>query len=110
MDIGDHPKSFRGQIYIFTNCDYVKVYKNNKLTEIVYPNRKLFPNLPHPPMTPRDFLGNALETDPDLNKTSAKYFKEVLLAAETNGFNVPPSAYAKLLMAMISGKKTTRDH
>jgi len=106
MDIGDHPKSFRGQIYIFTNCDYVKVYKNNKLTEIVYPNRKLFPNLPHPPMTPRDFLGNALETDPDLNKTSAKYFKEVLLAAETNGFNVPPSAYAKLLMAMISGKKT----
>lgn len=109
MDIGDHPKGMRGQVYLFTNCDYVKVYKNGKLTDTVYPNKKLFPNLPHPPMTPSDFIGDALENDPNLDKTVAKLFKDVLVAAEGKGFSVPPINYVKLLAGMIKGKMTISD-
>ena len=27
MDIGEHPGSQLGQVYAFTNCDYIKLYK-----------------------------------------------------------------------------------
>ena len=31
MDIGEHPAGNRGAIYIFTNCDSVRMYKNDEL-------------------------------------------------------------------------------
>lgn len=36
--------------HIATNCDFVRVYKNGALLGDFYPNRALFPNLPHPPV------------------------------------------------------------
>ena len=32
MDIGEHPAGNRGEVYIFSNCDSVKMYKNDVLS------------------------------------------------------------------------------
>ncbi len=37
-------------VWLATNCDCVRVYKNGALVGDFYPNRTLFKNLPHPPV------------------------------------------------------------
>lgn len=104
MDIGDHPGGVQGPVYIFTNCDYVKVYKNGELKSVAYPNFKKFPNLPHPPICPVDYIGDSLEKDEHLDPKAAKLLKEALVAAGQYGFIMPPQNYFKALASMIVGK------
>ena len=44
-----------------TNCDCVRVYKNGALVGDFYPNRALFPNLPHPPVVINHLMPANLE-------------------------------------------------
>ncbi|MBQ3889015.1 MAG: glycoside hydrolase family 2 protein, partial [Clostridia bacterium] len=50
MDIGEHPAGVLGKVWVFTNCDSVKLYKNGKYTSTIVPADSPFKNLPHPPM------------------------------------------------------------
>lgn len=94
MDIGEHPGSSRGQTYIFTNCDYVKLYKNGVYKSTAYPNYRKFPNLPHPPVFADDFIGDSLKQEDGLNDQAVKVIKPVLLEAAKRGFSIPPHYYA----------------
>lgn len=104
MDIGDHPGGIQGPVYIFTNCDYVKVYKNGELKSIAYPNFKKYPNLPHPAICPADYIGDSLEKDEHLDPKAAKLLKEALVAAGQYGFIMPPQNYLKAVASLIVGK------
>ena len=42
----------------------VEIYKNGKYKSTAYPDKKAYPNLPHPPILPKDYIGDSLETDP----------------------------------------------
>jgi beta-galactosidase len=106
MDIGDHPGGFRGQVYIFTNCDYVKVYKNGKLKSVVYPNKKMFPHLAHAPMTPDDYLGDDLKTVENLKNLPANLLRDVIVRASMDGFLIPPQYYLKLAAGFLTSGKT----
>ncbi len=106
MDIGDHPGGMVGQIYIFTNCDYVKVYKNNEFKSIAYPNKKDFPYLPHPPICPADYIGDSLEKEEGLDKKTAKGLKDALVAAGKYGYIMPPQNYLKVVYSFLHGKMT----
>lgn len=35
---------------VLTNCDFVRVYKNEQLIDDFYPDRELFDHIPHPPI------------------------------------------------------------
>ncbi|MBQ6797379.1 MAG: hypothetical protein IJP10_05110 [Clostridia bacterium] len=52
----------QGEVWAFTNCDEVKLHIGGELIGSCHPNRKLFPNLPHPPIlienSERLFSGN----------------------------------------------------
>lgn len=103
MDIGEHPASQKGQIYVFTNCDYVKLYKNGKYVSTAYPNHKRFPNLPHPPIFADDFIGDVLTTDEKLNKAAVKLIKPALLEGCKKGTNIPVQYYALAGLGMVAG-------
>ena len=109
MDIGDHPGGIQGPVYIFTNCDYVKVYKNGELKSVAYPNFKKFPNLPHPPICPADYIGDSLEKDEHLDPKAAKLLKDALIAAGQYGFIMPPQNYFKAVASLIVGKLSFND-
>ena len=104
MDIGDHPGGTTGPVYIFTNCDYVKVYKNGELKSIAYPNFKKYPHLPHPPICPEDYIGDALIKEEGLTGAAAQLLKDALVAASKDGFAMPPQYYLKALASLIVGK------
>ncbi len=104
MDVGEYPGAIIGQTYIFTNCDYVEVYKNGEYKSTAYPDKKAYPHLPHPPISPYDFIGDALEKDEGLDKKTADALKNALCAANKYGFAMPPKHYAEVVYAFFHGK------
>ena len=104
MDIGEHPGGIIGDVWVFTNCDYVKLYKNGKYTSTIYPKDSKFKNLPHPPMIAADFIGDALTVDDGLDPKAASLLTDTLIAAQTKQWKLPPSKFAKAGAAMVVGK------
>ncbi len=104
MDIGEHPGGTIGDVWVFTNCDYVKVYKNGKYTSTIYPNSSKFKNLPHPPMIAADFIGDSVTTDDGIEGIAAELLTDALVAAQTKQWKMPPSKFLKAGAAMVIGK------
>ena len=104
MDVGEYPGAAIGQTYIFTNCDYVEVYKNGEYKSTAWPDKKAYPNLPHPPISPLDFIGDALVTQEGLDEKTAAALKNAMVAAGKYGYVMPPHHYAELVYAFFHGK------
>ncbi|MGI6745642.1 MAG: Beta-galactosidase [Firmicutes bacterium ADurb.Bin300] len=103
MDIGEHPGAQLGNIWVFTNCDYIKLYKNGKYTSTAFPNRKMFPHLPHPPVLADNFIGDALVSVEKLDEKTAALLTDALVSAFKYGFAMPPVNYLKVAAAYING-------
>ena len=104
MDIGEHPGGTIGDVWVFTNCDYVKIYKNGKYTSTIYPDSSKFKNLPHPPMIAADFIGDSLTTDDGIEGLAAELLTDTLVCAQTKQWKMPPSKFLKAGAAMVIGK------
>lgn len=104
MDIGEHPGAQLGNVWVFTNCDYVKLYKNGKYTSTAYPESKMFPHLPHPPVLASNFIGDALVSVEKLDEKTAALLTDALVAAFTHGFSMPPVNFLKIAAAYINGR------
>ena len=103
MDIGEHPGGTIGDVWVFTNCDYVKLYKNGKYTSTIYPDSSKFKNLPHPPMIAADFIGDSLTTDDGIEGLAAELLTDTLICAQSKQWKMPPSKFLKAGAAMAIG-------
>ncbi len=63
MDIGEHPASSRGDIYIFTNADSVRMYKNGRFIKEYTHAETAFPHISCGPILVDDFIGDALQEE-----------------------------------------------
>lgn len=65
MEIGDNAGGQVGSVYIFTNCDTIKLYKNdlhiNTFDVKELAKKSPWKYLPHPPIELYDIIGNQLE-------------------------------------------------
>lgn len=50
MSPGDYPGAVPGSLWIFTNGDFVRFYRNGLKVGDFYPEREHFGHLPHPPI------------------------------------------------------------
>lgn len=91
MEIGDNDGGQIGAVYMFTNCDEVRLIKNGKqintfnMTELR--KKSSFKHLPYPPVELSDTIGNQLEYDETykFTKKDATKLKKVLLAVKKYG-------------------------
>jgi len=90
MDIGEHPGCNRGQIYLFTNADSVKMYKNGRFLKEYKREDSPYKNLSHGPLVVDDFVGDVLETEEHMPPAQAKKVKELLNAVAKYGLNKLP--------------------
>ncbi len=104
MDIGEHPGGFMGEVQVFTNCDYIKFYKNDKLIGDFYPDRKSFKHVPHPPIVINDFIGDALEIEEGYDKKQAENIKKLLMAIAKYGMDMPLKFKAQIPYIMLRNK------
>lgn len=102
MDIGEYPACDRGSIYVFTNADSVKLYKNDIPVSEFFPNREKYPSIPHPPVIIDDFIGHMLETEEHYDLKTAQDIKGCLDAITKYGPSaLPPKHLAKFAKLML---------
>ena len=78
MDIGEHPTGNMGQVYLLSNADAVRMYKNGHFIR-EYPTRsKDYPALPHAPVLLTDYVGDALAKNEGYGPTQERLVKDML--------------------------------
>lgn len=94
MDIGEHPGCNRGDIWILTNADSVRMYKNGRLIKEYRKEDSHYKGLKHGPLLIDDFIGDAIEKNESFKPAQAKEIKNALnLTARYGLSNLPKSVY-----------------
>lgn len=104
LDIGDHPAGDIGDVFVFTNADSIRLYKNDTFVKEFCPDHVRYPNLPHPPVVVDDFIGDLLEINEHYSRKTAEAMKKLLYAVKKFGPNHLPIKY-KLGMAYLMLKE-----
>ena len=90
MDIGEHPGGNRGNIYIFTNADSVRMYKNDTLLKEYTPADSEYTHLRHAPILVDDYVGDALKDAEEFTDRQAAIVKKALNHIARYGMNNMP--------------------
>lgn len=102
MDIGEHPAGDIGKVYVFTNGDSVRLYKNGSFVKEFFPCRNEFPSLPHAPIIIDDFIGELLISKEGLDEKTSAEVKDCLGAIAKFGPSaLPPKYIAKFAKLML---------
>lgn len=106
MDIGEYAGGFLGDVYVLTNADSVRLYKNDKFIKEFTKENTPFPHLPHGPILIDDFIGNQLLEEEELSEKQARAVKKLLLAVGKYGMsNLPLSAKLGAAKLLLGGMK-----
>ena len=98
MDIGEHPAGNRGEIYIFSNCDSVKMYKNDIFIKEYTREDSSYKNLVSPPMLIDDFIGDQMKENEGFSDRQNKIVKDALNFSAVYGMENMP---AKMKLTMV---------
>lgn len=102
MDIGEHPGCNRGNTYILTNADSVRMYKNDRFIKEYTQKDSPYRNLKHGPILIDDFIGDAIEKNENFKPAQAKGIKDALNATARYGLsNLPKSVYLTAIKMML---------
>ena len=89
MDIGDYPAGSIGDNYIFTNADFVRVWRDDRLLGEFRPKGKRWRHLKHPPIPFNDTIGDVIEKGEGWSHRKAEALKDSLLAIQRFGVKIP---------------------
>ena len=89
MEIGDNAGGQVGNVYIFTNCETIDLYKNDVLIDTIdvakNAKKSAWKHLPHPPIKLYDIIGNQLEQSGKFSKKDSAKVKKLLLDIKSVG-------------------------
>lgn len=97
MNIGDYPAGELNEVFAFTNCDYIKLYKNNEYIKTFYPEKNKYPNMPNPPIIIDDFIGELIEKNEHFSPKDSEICKNILRAIGKYGSQLPLTYKLKVL-------------
>lgn len=110
MNIGEHPAGNRGDVYIITNCDSVKMYKNDRFIKEYTHKDSLYKNLKNAPIIVDDYIGDQMMEAEGFSERQNSIVKEALNYIGRYGMNnVPPRIMLRLGEAMARYKMTFQD-
>lgn len=102
MDIGEHPGGSRGKIWIFTNADKVRMYKNGRLLKEYSKENSEYPHLLHGAILIDDFIGDAIIKEEHFEKKLAEEITEALNLAALHGLShMPKKVYLTALKMVL---------
>ena len=108
MDIGDYPGGNIGSIYVLTNADEIKLYKNEYYVKTFKP--KYTGGLVHPPIEIDDLVGELLSTQEGFPENKAKDVAACLADVQKYGpANLPLKAKLRFARAMAKYKLSYQD-
>lgn len=98
MDIGEHPAGNRGEVYIFSNCDSVRMYKNDVFIKEYTREDSSYKNLISPPMLIDDYIGDQMKEQEGFTDRQNKIVKDALNFSAVYGMENMP---AKMKLTMV---------
>ena len=102
MDIGEHPASIKGNVWIFTNADSVKMYKNDRFIKEYFPHNEHFSSMVNSPILIDDYIGNILEAEEKMPPKKAQYAAKALNYIGLNGYTqITPKLALMALKCMV---------
>lgn len=100
MEIGERAASLRGDVWVFTNADSVRMYKNGQFIREFRAKDSPFSHMKHPPILIDDFVGDRLAPEGFAPKQE-KLVKDILNYAARFGMShFPAEIKAKAAAAM----------
>ena len=101
MDIGEHPGGNRGEVYIFTNADSVRMYRNDELLK-EYTNRDPgYSHMRFGPILIDDYVGDRMKEEEGFTDRQNEIVKSALNHIARYGLNnIPLDIKVKLAEAM----------
>jgi beta-galactosidase len=110
MDIGEHPGCNRGDLYVFTNADSVRLYKNDVYIREFQASDSPYKHLKHGPILIDDYIGDLLEEGEGMPHEQAAALKELLNEAARVGlYGIPKAMYVKAARLMLKYKMKMTD-
>ncbi|MFA7672808.1 MAG: glycoside hydrolase family 2 TIM barrel-domain containing protein [Clostridia bacterium] len=109
MDKGDREKSLSGGVWAVTNCDSIRMYRNDEFINEFRPDKTMFPNLPHPPVLIDDFTGDILVTKYGFKKSSSGKLKKLIRYILNNGPENIPVRYMLMISTVLVAEHKTID-
>lgn len=98
MDIGEHPGCNRGNLYILSNADSVRMYKNDRFIKEYRPEMSPYKHLKHGPILIDDFIGDALEKNERFRPKHAKEMADAMNIVARGSLNhIPKRLYPTAL-------------
>lgn len=82
---GDYANAQFGAVHVFTNCDYVKLYKNGEYINTFYPDVAGFAYMPHAPIVIDDFIGDQLAKNELFSVTDAEQIRQLFRVITRSG-------------------------
>lgn len=102
MDIGEHPGCNRGNIYILSNADSVKMYKNDRFIKEYLPGVSPYKHLKHGPILIDDFIGDSLAQNERFRPKHAKEITDAMnLVARGSLNHIPKRLYLTALKLLL---------
>jgi beta-galactosidase len=99
MDKGDYPGGNIKELWAFTNCDSVRLYRGDELISEFKPSVEHFGSLPHPPILIDDFIGDQLVKKEHIRKDDSDKLKKLFKAISQSGLSL--SLNTKLLVVFL---------
>ena len=110
MDIGEHPAGNRGEVYIFTNCDSVKMYKNGIFIKEYSRSDSSYKNMIAPPLLIDDYIGDQMKEGEGFTDRQNKIVKDALNFSAVYGMeNMPAKMKLTMVEAMTRFKMKFED-
>ena len=102
MDIGEHPGCNRGNIYILSNADSVKMYKNDRFIKEYLPGMSPYKHLKHGPILIDDFIGDSFAQNEKFRPKHAKEITDAMnLVARGSLNHIPKRLYLTALKLLL---------
>ncbi len=89
MVAGDYDLLKLPEVVIYTNCDYIKLYRNEEFIGTYYGDDDNYAYLPHPPIIIEDIIGELIEKNENYKPKDAKRIKALLLSYNKHGQDLP---------------------
>ncbi len=110
MDIGEHPAGNRGEIFIFTNCDSVKMYKNDVFIKEYTHKMSSYKNMTCPPILVDDFIGDQMKEQEGFSDRQNRIVRDALNFSAMYGMeNMPFKMKLSMAEAVLRYKMKFSD-
>ncbi len=109
MTPGAFTKSVLPETFIYTNCDYILFYLNDRLIGKYYPDWPTYGFILHAPIVIDDYIGDRILESGEFKPRVANKIKQLLNAFNRYAFKLPLKYKLKMLSLMFFNKFTMGD-